>query len=75
MPNPAADNGAPASKAGLPFTPAVRAQIDKFLKDHPRGKEGRVIYNLKRDFGVDPEELSKRFQFYFEAFPVMAELN
>src|SRR5882757_3546918 len=31
------------AKAGLPMTPAVRGQIDKFLKDHPRGKEGRMI--------------------------------
>jgi hypothetical protein len=63
------------AKAGMPMTPAVRAQIDQFLKDHPRGKEGRVIYNLQRDFGTDPAELRKRFQFYFDAFPVKAEVK
>ncbi len=62
-------------KAGLPFTPAVKAQIAQFLADHPRGKEGRVLYNLKRDFGTDPAELRKRFQFYFDAFPVKAEVK
>jgi hypothetical protein len=61
------------AKAGLPMTPAVKAQIERFLADHPRGKEGRVIYDLKRDFDVDPKELRKRFQFYFDAFPVKAE--
>jgi hypothetical protein len=61
------------AKAGLPMTPAVKAQIDRFLSEHPRGKEGRVIYNLRRDFGVDPAELRKRFQFYFDAFAVRAE--
>ncbi len=61
------------AKAGMPTTPAVRAQIDQFLKDHPRGKEGRVIYDLKRDFGTDPDSLRRRFQFYFDAFPVKAE--
>jgi hypothetical protein len=63
------------AKAGLDFTPAVQAQINQFLIDHPRGKEGRVLYNLKRDFGVDPEELRKRFQFYFDAFPVKPEVK
>jgi hypothetical protein len=63
------------AKAGLPMTLAVRAQIDQFLKDHPRGKEGRVIYNLKRDFGIEPEDLRKRFQFYFDAFPVKPEVK
>ena len=63
------------AKAGLAVTPAVRAQIDQFLTDHPRGKEGRVIYNLQRDFGTDPATLRKRFQFYFDAFPVKAEVK
>ena len=43
------------------------------MESHPRGKEGRVIYHLKRDFGVDPDALRQRFQFYFDAFPVKAE--
>jgi hypothetical protein len=64
------------AKAGMPMTPAVRAQIDQFLKDHPRGKEGRVIYNLKRDFGVSADEVRARFKFYFDAFPqVKAEVD
>jgi len=60
-------------KAGLELNEAVRAQIDQFVKDHPRGKEGRVIYDLKKDFGVDPAELRERFKFYFDQFPVHAE--
>ena len=36
---------------------------------HPRGKEGRVVYDLQGDFGCDPAALRKRFGFYFEAFP------
>ena len=64
------------AKAGLPFTPAVKAQIDTFLKAHPRGKEGRVVYNLKRDFGVTADEVRARFKFYFDAFPdVKAEVD
>ena len=45
-----------------------------YLQANPRGKEGRVIYNLKDDFGVEPEALRERFQFYFDAFPVQKEV-
>jgi len=61
------------AKAGLELTATARAQIDQFVKDHPRGKEGRVVYDLKNDFGVDPAELRQRFKFYFDQFPVRAE--
>jgi Sulfotransferase family len=61
------------AKAGLPVTPAARAALDHFLAAHPRGKEGQVIYNLKGDFGVDPEQLRERFGFYFDRFEIRAE--
>jgi hypothetical protein len=61
------------AKAGLNMTATARAQIDAFIRDHPRGKEGRIVYNLKEDFGVDPDALRERFRFYFDAFPVRAE--
>lgn len=60
-------------KAGMPLTPAANAEIAAYMESHPRGKEGRVIYHLQRDFGVDPNALRERFQFYFDAFPVTAE--
>jgi len=56
------------AKAGLPMTDAARAQIQAFLKNHPRGKEGQVVYHLERDFGVSPNALRERFKFYFDAF-------
>jgi hypothetical protein len=62
-------------KAGLPPDSQAHAAIARFLKDHPRGKEGRVIYNLRRDFGVDPEALRARFKYYFDAFQVKAEVS
>ena len=43
------------------------------MEHNPRGKYGRVLYDLKADFGVDPAELRKRFDFYFERFPIQAE--
>ena len=55
--------------AGNPLPGEVRAELQRFLADHPRGKEGRVVYDMKRDFGIEPAELRQRFAFYFEAFP------
>jgi hypothetical protein len=55
--------------AGNPLPDDVRADLQRFLADHPRGKEGRVIYDMKRDFGIEPAELRRRFAFYFDAFP------
>ena len=42
---------------------------------NPRGKYGRVVYDLRSDFGIDPDVLRKRFEFYFERFPVRAETH
>jgi hypothetical protein len=59
--------------SGLPTS--VRADLQRYLDAHPRGKEGRVIYHLARDFGTQPETLRERFSFYFDAFPrVRAEV-
>jgi hypothetical protein len=60
-------------KAGLPMTDQAAAELQRFIEDHPRGKHGRIVYNLQQDFGVDPDELRKRFDFYFDQFPVQAE--
>jgi hypothetical protein len=59
--------------AGLPVTPEARAQLDAFMAENPRGKFGRVVYDLRGDFGIDPDALRRRFAFYFERFPVRVE--
>jgi Sulfotransferase family len=59
--------------ADLPMTPAARARLDAFMADNPRGKHGRVRYNLRIDFGIDPASLRRRFAFYLERFPVQVE--
>ena len=55
--------------AGLQVTDRCRTELTQYLAGNPRGKEGRVIYDLQGDFGIDPEDLYHRFAFYFEAFP------
>jgi hypothetical protein len=55
--------------AGLGLTDTARSELETYLAGNPRGKEGRVIYDLRRDFGLDPRDLRERFAFYYEAFP------
>ncbi|RMF20539.1 MAG: hypothetical protein D6760_11360 [Deltaproteobacteria bacterium] len=59
--------------AGLEIDAQARQAFDRFVRENPRGKYGRVIYRLKEDFGIDPTELRRRFDFYFERFPVQRE--
>jgi hypothetical protein len=61
------------AQAGLPLTAAASERIDAYLNANPRGKYGRVVYDLKGDFGVDVAALRRRFQFYYDRFPVQHE--
>src|SRR5207249_4582133 len=61
--------------ADLPMTDAARAQITAYRDLHPRGKEGQVVYDLRADFGVTPDEVRKPFAFYFDRFPVRQEVT
>jgi hypothetical protein len=63
------------AKAALPFTDEIRAVMQQFLADNPRGKHGQIIYNLKRDFGLRGADIKKRFQFYYDRFPVKLEVD
>lgn len=60
-------------KAHLPMTSESEKQLLRFIANHPRGKHGQVQYNLKGDFGVEPDSLRERFRFYFDAFSVSKE--
>ena len=60
--------------AGLAMTPAARSQVRTYLETHPRGKEGQVVYDLRKDFGADPAELRSAFDFYLDRFAVESEV-
>ena len=60
-------------RAGLPMTPGARAELARYVADNPRGKHGQVVYDLRRDFGIEPAAVRERFGFYFERFSVRAE--
>jgi hypothetical protein len=59
--------------AGLEMTREARAALDRYLAANPRGKHGRIVYDLKADFGIDPAVLRERFSFYTDRFPVRLE--
>jgi hypothetical protein len=59
--------------ADLEMTADTNARIDGFLAANPRGKHGRVAYDLQGDFGVDVGAARERFGFYYDRFPVRRE--
>jgi hypothetical protein len=56
-------------KAGLTMTDQARSELSQFVDEH-KDDYGKVIYDLKKQFGADPDELRERFNFYYDAFPV-----
>jgi hypothetical protein len=58
--------------AGQPFTPDVRAGMDAFMEEHPRGVHGGLHYDLGQ-FGLDPAQLRETFRFYTDRFGLTLE--
>jgi hypothetical protein len=46
-----------------------------YMEHHPRGKAGRVVYDLAGDFQLDVNALRERFRFYTDLFPVRHEVS
>ena len=62
------------AKAELDMTTHARDQLQSYVDEHPRGKDGRIIYNLQDDFDVEPAQLRAHFDFYTARFPVEVEV-
>jgi len=60
-------------RAGLGATDASRAELAAYMESHQRGAHGRVVFDMQRDFGVDPAAMRERFSFYTEALEVGVE--
>jgi hypothetical protein len=60
-------------RAGLEFTSETRAAMKTYMDDHPRGRHGKILYDLKEDFGIDRESVYEVFDNYMQAFPVERE--
>ncbi|MAE93613.1 MAG: sulfotransferase family protein [Deltaproteobacteria bacterium] len=61
--------------ADLPMTKESREQIQAYLRAHPRGKEGQVVYDLRKDFHAEPDEVRAPFDFYLNRFDVRLEVS
>lgn len=62
--------------SALSFDDSTRRAFGSAIEKNSRGKHGRLTYDLRADFGLDPEEIRQRFEFYFERFPnVRVEVN
>ncbi|AGZ51219.1 sulfotransferase family protein [Mycobacterium kansasii] len=60
-------------RGGVELTPEVRGRFQQYLGGNPRGKHGRIRYDLHRHFGISAERLRERFGFYIDRFDVHAE--
>jgi hypothetical protein len=60
-------------RAGVELPPKVRERFQRYLDGNPRGKHGRINYELRRHFGTTGDELRRRFGFYFDKFDVRPE--
>jgi hypothetical protein len=62
-------------RADLVLTDANLSELHAYLKAHEHGASGKVVYNLQRDFGVSAAQIRSQFDFYFNRFPVAAEVK
>lgn len=53
----------------------ARAQIVDYIQTHPRGKDGQVVYDLRKDFEVEPSDVRAGFDFYLDRFDIRKEVQ
>lgn len=61
--------------AGLPSSPESVQDMRDYMQNHPRGRDGRVVYDLEGNFGLDLKALRERFRFYTDRFAVRHEVG
>ena len=61
--------------AGIELTDRARAEMAAYQEAHPRGKEGRVVYDLRGAFSTTPDEVRARFAAYLDRFEVRIEVR
>ncbi|MDB5686764.1 MAG: hypothetical protein JWR77_1353 [Rhizorhabdus sp.] len=63
------------AKADLPFDTVATDAFQAAIEANKRGKHGQLVYDLRGDFGLEPEAIRERFGFYFDRFPVKIEVK
>lgn len=61
--------------AGLASSTQSVEDMHDYMANHPRGRDGRVVYDLAGNFNLDIAELRERFRFYTDRFPVKHEVK
>lgn len=61
--------------ADIPLTDDALAELHHYLAEHDHGHKGKMVYDLERDFGLTAADIRKGFDFYFDRFPVKAEVK
>lgn len=62
-------------RADLPLTDQTLGELHAYLAAHETAQQGKIVYNLERDFGLTAGDIRKHFDFYFERFPVQMEVK
>ncbi len=62
-------------RADLPLDDGVLADLHTYLKEHEHGAQGKIVYNLRRDFSISADEIRSKFDFYFKRFAVAPEVK
>jgi Sulfotransferase family len=62
------------AKADLPLSNDMLGKLKEHHADHDPGHQGKIAYDLEGHFGVTATEIRKHFDFYFDRFPVQAEV-
>lgn len=61
--------------AGLESSPDSLTDMRDYMASHPRGRDGRVVYDMAGDFNLDIGALRERFRFYTDRFAVPTEVG
>lgn len=61
--------------AGMSMTTQARADLSARKARRHSDEARRIAYDLRRDFGVEPEEVRAGFGFYLDAVPVRVEVT
>jgi hypothetical protein len=56
-------------RAALSFEDDTRSAMRRYIDEHPRGRHGKILYDLMQDFGIERESVYDVFANYLEAFP------
>jgi len=60
-------------RAGFELGPKTRSSMKQYIDDHPRGRHGKIVYDLQADFGIDRDAVYENFRDYLACFPVKRE--